>query len=204
MRIWFRKAGDLRFISHRDLVRTWERIFRRAGLELSRSQGFHPKPRMSFPAALAVGIDGTHELVEVELAASRPADAIDAALRPTCPAGLDLLRVEVLPPGAKKARVLSMSFEFPVPAERTADLSRRIDTLLAAESHLARRDDDSPPVDLRPALAELALGDGRLRMRLLANPQGGARPRAVLEALGLDDLLESGLHLTRTAIELAP
>ena len=76
VRIWFRKAGDLRFISHRDLVRTWERIFRRAELQLSRSEGFHPKPRMSFPAALAVGIAGTHELVEIELVASRAAESM--------------------------------------------------------------------------------------------------------------------------------
>ncbi|MGD9644262.1 MAG: TIGR03936 family radical SAM-associated protein [Pirellulales bacterium] len=204
VRIWFCKAGDLRFISHRDLVRTWERIFRRADLQLSRSEGFHPKPRMSFPAALAVGIAGTQELVEVELAESRTAEALTAALAPTCPSGLDLLRVEVLPPGSKKARVVSMSFEFPVPGERLAALGPRIEALLAAESHLTRRGDDSPPVDLRPAIAELALEGESLRMRLLVNPQGGARPRAVLEALGLDDLLETGLHLTRTAIELAP
>jgi radical SAM-linked protein len=204
VRIWFRKAGDLRFISHRDLVRTWERIFRRADLQLSRSEGFHPKPRMSFPAALAVGIAGTRELVEIELVAERAADSLTTALAPHCPAGLDLLEVEVMPPGSKKARVVSLSFEVAVPAARHAAVGERIDALLGAEQHMSQRGDDSLPVDLRPALGELMLEGGSLRMRLLANAEGGARPRAVLEALGLDDLLAEGSHLTRTAIELEP
>ena len=159
---------------------------------------------MSFPAALAVGIAGTHELVEIELVASRAAESLTAALAPHCPAGLDLLEVEVMPPGSKKARVVSLSFEIAVPEARHAAVGERIDALLAAEQYLSQRDDDSPPVDLRPALDQLTLEAGSLRMRLRANAEGGARPRAVLEALGLDDLLAEGSHLTRTAIELEP
>ena len=58
MRIRFTKQGDLRWLSHRDLMRTWERLFRRAGVPLGMTEGFHPKPRMNFPSALAVGIAG--------------------------------------------------------------------------------------------------------------------------------------------------
>ena len=55
IRIRFRKIDDVRQISHLDLIRTMERLFRRAGLQLGMSEGFHPKPRMSFPSALNVG-----------------------------------------------------------------------------------------------------------------------------------------------------
>ncbi len=58
----------MRLIGHRDLARAIERTFRRAGLRLGMSQGFHPKPRMSFPSALAVGIAGVDEVMEVEWA----------------------------------------------------------------------------------------------------------------------------------------
>ena len=68
VRIRFCKQADLRLISHRDLVRTIERLFRRAGVAVSLSEGFHPKPRMMFPSALAVGIDGLDEVLEVDLA----------------------------------------------------------------------------------------------------------------------------------------
>ncbi len=79
VRIRFRKEDDLRLISHRDLVRTLERLFRRAELPLGMSEGFHPKPRMSFPSALAVGIAGTDEVMELELSQQRTADGDSVA-----------------------------------------------------------------------------------------------------------------------------
>ena len=54
-RIRFGKTGLLRWIGHHDLQRLWERLLRRADLRLSMSQGFHPKPRINFPSALALG-----------------------------------------------------------------------------------------------------------------------------------------------------
>ncbi len=66
-RLRFRKREDLRWISHHDLVRTVERWLRRAGLPLRRSEGFHPKPKLSFPSALALGIAALDEVMEFEL-----------------------------------------------------------------------------------------------------------------------------------------
>ena len=66
-RILFRKDGPLRFISHHDLLRCWERLLRRAELPLRFSQGFHPKPRLSFPIALSLGAIGAQEILEIEL-----------------------------------------------------------------------------------------------------------------------------------------
>jgi radical SAM-linked protein len=63
VRIRFTKQDDLRWIGHRDLMRVWERLFRRAGVALSMTEGFHPKPRINFPSALAVGIAGMDELL---------------------------------------------------------------------------------------------------------------------------------------------
>jgi len=56
-RIRFAKAGLLRWISHRDLASLWERLLRRAALKLSMTEGFHPKPRVAFPSALALGVE---------------------------------------------------------------------------------------------------------------------------------------------------
>src|SRR5687768_8295132 len=102
IRIRFRKEGDLRLISHRDLLRTLERLFRRADLPLGMSEGFHPKPRMSFPSALAVGIEGTNEVMELELCQERTAEQVLEVLTPHLPPGLTINTLEVLPPGAKK------------------------------------------------------------------------------------------------------
>ncbi len=115
VRIRFCKQDDLRLIGHRDLMRCFERLFRRASVPLGMSQGFHPKPRMTFPLPLAVGIEGADEVMELELAESRSAEDLLARLKSQAPRGLTPLSVEILPPGAKKAHARSASYEVPVP-----------------------------------------------------------------------------------------
>src|SRR5690349_4708135 len=82
VRIRFTKQDDLRWISHRDLIRLWERLFRRAGVALSMTEGFHPKPRMNFPSALAVGIAGTDEMLEVDFSEEYTADSLRELISP--------------------------------------------------------------------------------------------------------------------------
>lgn len=204
LRLRFRKAGDLRWISHRDLVRTLERWFRRAGLELSMTEGFHPKPRMSFPSALAVGVAGLDEVMELELAAERSADDVRQALAPWTPPGLEITAAEVLATGTPKVRVRRATYEFPVPPDRRDAARRAIAIFLAADAHLVRREQRAAPVDLRPMLDEIALVDDTLRFRVWVAPEGTARPREVLAAVGLEDLEQEGLYLTRTHVEIGP
>lgn len=202
LRVRFRKDGDLRLISHRDLLRTLERLFRRANLPLGMSEGFHPKPRMSFPSALAVGIAGMDEVMELELCQELTADEVRAALEPHMPPGLHFHSIEVLPPGAKKAQVSCVQFDVPLPADRQADASRRIETLLTESEHVVEREEGRNPVDVRSYVIALEVANDTLRMRLRVTGEGAARPREVLQALGLDDLESQGFYLSRTAVEL--
>lgn len=192
----------MRLIGHRDLMRCLERIFRRAGLVLSFSEGFHPKPRMTFPLALAVGIEGVEEVMEFELAESCTAEELLRRLTPQAPAGLLFRSIEVLPEGSKKAHVQSASYEAPIPAPCQAGLRERIAHLLAAASWPIQRASGRAPIDLRPLVIELALRGGVLGMRLRVQSQGSVGPRDVLAALGLADLEHQGVHLRRTAVEV--
>ena len=118
IRIRFRKEDDLRWIGHRDLLRAFERLFRRARLPLAMSEGFHPKPQMSFPSALAVGIRGLDEVMEVRLAQEMTAESVEDRLAAHVPAGLVLTDVSVVEPQQKKPQVVSMTYEMPIPQER--------------------------------------------------------------------------------------
>ncbi len=104
VRIRFCKQGDLRLIGHRDLMRCLERLTRRAGLGLALSEGFHPKPRMTLPLPLAVGIEGEDEIMEVELTELPEGEELSPRLARQAPPGLTFRSVEVLPPGGRKAR----------------------------------------------------------------------------------------------------
>ena len=204
VRIRFRKQGDLRLIGHRDLVRLMERLFRRGGLRLGMSQGFHPKPRMSFPSALAVGIAGCDEVMELELAQTRTAEQLRRQLEPHAPPGLTLKSIEILPSGTKKARVRSLTYRMPVPPPRHREAAQRVAELLARRCHRIGRPNRRTTIDLRQCLESLTLADGVLQMRLRPYPHGTPSPREVLTVLEMADLQREGFPLTRTGVELQP
>ena len=201
-RIRFCKEHDLRLISHRDLVRAFERLFRRADLRLSMSEGFHPKARMSFPAALALGIVGTDEVMDVDFAKEYSAEQLRAALVPLAPAGLTFKSIEVLPEGTRKAQIRSSTYELPIPAERRESIQQRIDALLAADSYLVERSGRAQPLDIRPFIERLELTDEGVLMQLGTSRQASARPSEVLEAIGLADGQQINGYLTRTTVEI--
>jgi radical SAM-linked protein len=203
VRIRFTKQDDLRWISHLDMIRLWERLFRRAGLALSMTEGFHPKPRMNFPSALAVGIAGEDELIEIDLAEEHSGESLRAAITSELPPGMRLGAIEVLASPARKAQATGVSFEMPIPHERQAALEARIAWLLEQKSHVIQREGRDKPLDLRPLIADLKLIEGRLRMHLHVDPQGSARPREVLAALEVNDFEYEGYFLTRTRVEIA-
>jgi radical SAM-linked protein len=202
VRIRFCKERELRLISHRDLVRVLERLFRRANLHLSMTEGFHPKPRLSFPAALALGIAGTDEIMDVDFATEYSADYLRAALAPLAPDGLTFKSIEVLPEGARKAQVRSSSYEFPISADERELLQQRIDALLATDSYPVERQGRREPLDIRPFIERLELTDDSIRMRLTTSRQASARPRDVLTAIGLAEARQCDNYLTRTAVEI--
>ena len=104
-RLRYTKQGDLRWIGHRDLVRTLTRWFRRAGLRLGMTKGFHPGPRMSFPLAIPLGIEGRNEIIEFGLAEMCGEQELRARLEPDAPEGLTLRRIEIFEEGTRKLRV---------------------------------------------------------------------------------------------------
>ena len=202
LRIRFCKQDDLRLLSHRDLVRAMERMFRRAGLPLGMSEGFHPKPRMSFPLALAVGIAGLDEVMELELSEELTADQVQNMLEPCLPAGMLLNQVEVLPAGQKKGVVREMTLTIGLPEAHQAQARERIAALLASEEYIVGREEGKGNVDLRPYIVRLEVVGEQLQIGLRVTPQGTARPREVLAALGLADLEQAGFCITRTEVLL--
>lgn len=204
VRIRFRKEEDLRLIGHRDLVRTWQRVLRRADVRLRMSEGFRPRPRMSLPSPLAVGICGLDEVLEVELVEPVEPQSLASRLAAHAPPGLRVVAVEPLPPAARTTRVRAMTFEIPLPSQRREGTVRRIADWLAATSYVVTRDEGRKAIDLRPLVEDLHLDGDRLVMRLAPGSEGSARPREVLAALGLDDLESQGFVLARSRLELEP
>src|SRR5207253_3677537 len=100
-RIRFRKAGDLRLVSHHDLMHCFERMLRRAELPMVYTQGFHPHPRMTFALSLALGVVGGAEVVELELDPGLAAEEVHDRLGRQAPPGLEILSVGIVDKKAK-------------------------------------------------------------------------------------------------------
>ena len=75
-RIWFEKKGNAVWISHLDLMRLFQRAFKRAGLPLTHTQGFNPRPSVSIALPLSVGVESCCELLDFDLDGDKVANRI--------------------------------------------------------------------------------------------------------------------------------
>ncbi|MDR3038633.1 MAG: TIGR03936 family radical SAM-associated protein, partial [Candidatus Adiutrix sp.] len=103
----FKKEGRAAFLGHLELVEIFKRAFRRAGLELAFSEGFHPQPRLSFLTALPLGVSSLDEYVKVEPARPLTGEELAAGLAETLPKDVTILGARPLLPGEGKIRPLA-------------------------------------------------------------------------------------------------
>ena len=96
VRVAFTKHGKVRFISHRDVARAFERAFRIEALPLSFTQGFSPRPKVSFGLALSVGHESEAEYLDLELATPIPLESLPSRLSRALPEGIEVVAVRAL------------------------------------------------------------------------------------------------------------
>jgi radical SAM-linked protein len=205
LRITFRKTDAMRFTGHLDLHRTWERTFRRAGLPLAYSQGFHPQPRINLACALPLGFTSQSEMADVWLQSELPLREIKDSLDKAAPPGIEILGIEEMDPQLPSLQTQVSSAEYIVTVlDSIPRLDERIQELLTAGSLLRERRGKS--YDLRPLIEELRRspdderGHTCLWMRLAARAGATGRPEEVLAALGI--IPESArIHRTRLLFE---
>ncbi|MDS1029410.1 TIGR03936 family radical SAM-associated protein [Bacillota bacterium LX-D] len=91
VRIRFAKGNQVRFISHLELMKTFERAIRRARIPIAFSEGFNPHPKMSFATALAVGVTADTEYLDLELRQEMSPEEVWQRLRQNLPEGFRIL-----------------------------------------------------------------------------------------------------------------
>jgi radical SAM-linked protein len=202
VRIRFRKAGDLRLLSHHDLMRSFERMLRRAQLPFRSTEGFHPTPRLVFALSLPLGVIGHNEVVELELTEEIEPDAVLHRLREQAPPGIDFLSARRIATNVT-ARPRQALYRLQVPPDRIAELSERCEAFLAQRSCWIERLRPNPrKINIRPFVDTLWPRRDSLEMALWVLPEGTARAEEVAVALSLGDLLEAGAVLERTNLLL--
>lgn len=101
MRIKFTKLGDMKYISHLDVQRLFQRVFRRAEVRLSYSQGFNPHPKMSYGNALALGVESYGEYVDIEIEDDLSPELLAEKINDQLPEGMDFVKCVEIQTGVK-------------------------------------------------------------------------------------------------------
>jgi radical SAM-linked protein len=169
MRIRFRftKLGRIRFTSQRDVARMWERALRRAGLPLAYTEGFSPRPQLSFGLALPTGCESLAEYLDLALDERRPETAavdmseLPGVLTDLLPVGVHVEEAAPCDRGAGSLQqlVTSCSWTMRFSGVTSTELEHRVASLLAADvvpivrERKGREEHD----DLRPSVLGLVV-----------------------------------------------
>ncbi|HXK87504.1 MAG TPA: TIGR03936 family radical SAM-associated protein [Phycisphaerae bacterium] len=203
MAIRFRIQGDLRFISHHDTMRLFERALSRAQLPVRFSEGFNPRPRMSLPLPRPVGVATAADMLVFELCEPITASETLRRLREQMPGGLELLEAIELQPD-RKLNPEQVVYEVEVPPTQVAQAWEAVQRVLSSERWIIERTghrrQSVRSIDLRPLLIEASIQSGVLRWSCRTPDTGSARPGEWLEAFGLDPA-EMLHRVRRTAVE---
>lgn len=152
---------------------------------MAMSEGFHPKQRVSYVSALALGFSSDDEVMEILLDREMPTGEILDSLAKASVSGLEFTRAEILPIGGKKSAAASFLYDVPIPDEFVGSVTEKIAAFESAETVPAIKV-NGKVVDLKPAVMSLAWSDGALRVRFAVQRGPEASVRELLVYFGLD------------------
>lgn len=206
VRLRFSKTGKVRFTSHRDVARMWERALRRSGLKVVYTEGFSPRPKMHFGLALSTGHESMAEYIDVDLVDSFDPHDLPIRLTPALPIGIEVTAVAVIDRSAPslQADVTSCSWVFTLREVTPDEVEQRVARFLASPSVMLTRSRKGTEGcdDVRSAVKSLVVSDNQGQTCLLAEiaTEGrGLRPAELMQALfpdvdDVDDRLSSVLR----------
>lgn len=209
IRIRFSKYGPIRFTSHRDVARVWERALRRTGIPVAYSEGFSPRPRLRFGLALATAHESCGEYLDIDLQPETEVDldGLPALLGPVLPNGMDVQATAPVVPGSPSLQeaVVSCSWYIELLDFDRAAGAALVDHVLTAEELPVTRTRKGTAVtdDIRADVLDLRIVDndvlppaadwqpaGVLLEAELASQGRTCRPSELLRSF--DDTLDEG------------
>ncbi|MFJ6697740.1 TIGR03936 family radical SAM-associated protein [Streptomyces sp. NPDC091272] len=213
IRLRYTKRGRLRFTSHRDFQRAFERALRRAEVPMAYSAGFTPHPKVSYANAAPTGTGSEAEYLEIALTAPRDPQILRGLLDESMPDGLDIIDAVEARTSGLAERLHASVWELRLNGVTQEQAAKAVETFLAAETvEVQRRTKNGMrSFDAREAVVEMAAVPLE---ESIARPQGEAADRPTAEPCAIlrlvvrhmtpavrpDDVL-SGLH---AVADLAP
>jgi radical SAM-linked protein len=201
-RLRFEKSGDLRLLSHLDLMRSVERLTRRAQLPLKFTEGFHPVPRIVYALSLPLGVAGLNEVMEIELTESLEANVLMERMAAQAPNGLQFKNAYAIE--SKTSGVVRRAiYKLALTENDFVIASEAVPALMAQEKVWAGRRKPKPrQINIRPYIRNLIVERDSLTLDFWVTPYGTARADETIALLNLPSPFDTGAAIERTDLEL--
>ena len=193
----FKRSTPLRFLSHLDQQRLFQRAFRRANMPVEYSQGFNPHPRMSFALAMSVGLTSDGEYGEVIVSEDIDVETFISRMNQVLPQGLEIIAAKICDAGvgslsaALSKSVYQIRIKV-VPGTDLAALAAAIETYLALPQILIQKRNKKGKYvekDIRPFIESIAVfadpetDKVNVKMTLIYIEQQCVKPEQILESI---------------------
>ncbi len=194
LRVKFSRGEEVKFISHLDIIRLWQRAFRRADIPLAYSEGFNPHPKISLAAPLPLGVTSEAELMDIFVTRWVSPHHFTSGVGRELPPGIAILQVYPIGfnPPSLQSQVAFAEYRVEMEAEKEqSEVESAIASILMKKTlpWQHQRDTGVHSYDLRALTDELWViewspSGGLLHMKLRSDSTGSGRPEQVALALG--------------------
>lgn len=209
IRIKFAKTGSMKFIGHLDIMRYFQKVMRRADVDIAYSEGFSPHQKMSFAAPLGVGLTSRGEYFDIEVHSTASSKEMLQRLNDTMVEGMEVLSYKLLPEDSGNAMSIVAAADYLVNFRNgykpEIDVTKEFYKFMAQDSiEIVKTTKKSEKtVDIRPWILEYETREDGIFLKLAAGSENNLKPELVIQAfyeylgltLGSFDILSERLEL---------
>lgn len=191
IRAKFIKSDSLKFLSHLDILRTFNRAIRRSGVNIVYSQGFNPHPSMSFGLPLSVGVTSEGEYVDIDVEDDITSESFVETINKGLPDGLKVMDAQEVDSKSNiMALITNAKYKITIFSDDLKNIDEKIKLLLSKENILIEKETKkgTKEVDIKPSIREINIikssdKSADIFMHLDAGSQANLNPELVLRAM---------------------
>lgn len=193
VRIKFAKRGNMKFIGHLDIMRYFQKVMRRAEVDIAYSEGFNPHQKMSFAAPLGVGATSEGEYLDIEVNSTASSYEMIEKMNSTMVDGMQVLSYVALDDGAANAMSLVAASDYLVNYREghrpdifadNETLSMRFNEFFYSDTInvLKKTKKSEKEVNIKPMIYKVEVNDGAICMKLATGSARNLKPELVMQA----------------------